>query len=170
MLSKKKSAMACVLFAAVALPGVGLAGMETAENAADARHMGFARPRVLELAPGSSSLGVAAYYFRPLSTPVDSLPLPWSTAHGGVLSQVREQSRSWASGHPSFVHAHHGHGHGTWYEDDGPDDLGEHEHEHGHGHGYGHGGTPVPLPAPWVMLMSGLLMLVAARRLSAPQC
>jgi len=166
MPSYRKILPGAALLLATFLPAVGSAAMvASGSSALDTWLTGFARPRILEIVPGSSSVGMATYAFRPLYLPVD-LPTPMSPLNpSGNRATWLERNRTWNSGQHSFLRPQHGHRHG--YE--GEDDLDEHPGEHGHGHGNGHGGTPVPLPAPWLMLVSGLAALLAARRLAVPQ-
>ena len=171
MPTKKKYVLACALLAAACLPSLSAAAVAApGESSLDVRPgsrlTGFARPRMLEYVPGNSSTYVGAYFFRPLVVPADMMPV-LSPVERGEVAVLLERKRSWGSGQYSFMRPERGHHHGHGFEDDIDDDLGEHGHGHGHGHGHDddHGGSPVPLPAPLTLLFSGLVAVMAARRL-----
>jgi hypothetical protein len=170
MPTKKKYVLACALLAAACLPllsaaAVAAPGESSFDARVDSRLTGFARPRMLEYVPGSTSVNVRTYFFRPMVMSADMLPALSRVQQGGVVADLLERNRAWGSGQYSFMRPERGHRHGHGIEDDIDDDLGEHGHGHGHGHDDGHGGSPVPLPAPLTLLLSGLAAVMTARRL-----
>lgn len=158
MLVRKKVLITCALALGASLPTFGRAATADADAylaPGGVRLTGYARPRYIESVPGSAAVGFGVYYSQPRAIPLDVLPMA-----------LPARNLDWNSGRHSFIRPERGHRDDGWMDDEG-DDRGGHRHGHHGDHGDDHGGNPVPLPAPWTLLVSGLLLLVGARRLSA---
>jgi len=104
---------------------------------------------------------VGAYYYGNVFQPLTV----WATDTGLVHSQPESDRRallSWRSWGPVNVHFRRGSGHGGGHYQDDPDG---HDHDRDDP---GSNPSPVPLPASWVLLLSGVAVVLVRRRTLIP--